>query len=137
MGHFGRRPIRIAWLTFALPALVMNYLGRGAVLLDRPDAAQQPFYAMVPAGLAGLPFVLLGTAATVIASQALISGVFSLAYQGIRLGYFPRVTVGHTSREAMGQIYVPFMTRSSQRARSPWCWRSGNRDGSRRRSGWR
>ena len=109
MGHFGRRPIRVAWLTFALPALMLNYLGQGAVLLDHADAARQPFYAMVPAGSAGLPFVLLGTAATVIASQALISGVFSLVYQGIRLGYFPRITIRHTSRETMGQIYVPFM----------------------------
>ena len=109
MGHFGRRPIRVAWLTVALPALVANYLGQGAVLLGNSDAARQPFYAMVPSGPAGLPFVLLGTAATVIASQALISGVFSLAYQGIRLSYFPRITVRHTSRETMGQIYVPFM----------------------------
>ena len=107
MGHFGRRPILIAWLTFALPALILNYLGQGAVLLDHAEAARQPFYAMVPAGPAGLPFVLLGTAATVIASQALISGVFSLVYQGIRLGYFPRITIRHTSRETMGQIYVP------------------------------
>jgi KUP system potassium uptake protein len=109
MGHFGRRPIRVAWLTFALPCLLTNYVGQGAVLLHNSDAARQAFYAMVPSGAAGLPFVLLGTAATVIASQALISGVFSLVYQGIRLGYFPRITVRHTSREAMGQIYVPFM----------------------------
>jgi KUP system potassium uptake protein len=109
MGHFGRRPIRVGWLAVALPALVTNYLGQGALLLDDRDAARQPFYAMTPAGPAGLPFVLLGTAATIIASQALISGVFSLVYQAIRLGYFPRITVRHTSREAMGQIYVPFM----------------------------
>jgi KUP system potassium uptake protein len=109
MGHFGRRPIRVGWLAFALPALMLNYLGQGALLLGDSSAARQPFYAMVPGGAAGLPFVLLGTAATVIASQALISGVFSLVYQAIRLGYFPRVTVRHTSRESMGQIYVPFM----------------------------
>jgi KUP system potassium uptake protein len=109
MGHFGRRPIRLGWLAFALPALVANYLGQGARLLDHPAAAHQPFYAMVPAGSASIPFVVLGTAATVIASQALISGVFSLVHQGIRLGYFPRVIVRHTSREAIGQIYVPFM----------------------------
>jgi KUP system potassium uptake protein len=96
-------------VTFALPALLANYLGQGALLLGNRDAAGQPFYAMIPSGAAGLPFVLLGTAATVIASQALISGVFSLVYQGIRLGYFPRITVRHTSRETMGQIYVPFM----------------------------
>jgi KUP system potassium uptake protein len=89
--------------------LIANYLGQGAILLTNSDAVRQPFYAMVPAGPASLPFVLLGTAATVIASQALISGVFSLVYQGIRLGYFPRVSVRHTSRETMGQIYVPFM----------------------------
>jgi KUP system potassium uptake protein len=109
MGHFGRRPIRLGWLRFALPALIANYLGQGALLLAAPGAARQPFYAMVPAGPASIPFVLLGTAATVIASQALISGVFSLVYQAIRLGYFPRLTVRHTSRETMGQIYVPFM----------------------------
>jgi KUP system potassium uptake protein len=109
MGHFGRRPIRLGWLAYALPALIANYLGQGAVLLGNADAARQPYYAMVPDGSASLPFVLLGTAATVIASQALISGVFSLVYQAIRLGYFPRVTVRHTSREAMGQIYVPFI----------------------------
>jgi KUP system potassium uptake protein len=109
MGHFGRRPIRLAWLRFVLPALALNYLGQGALVLGQPAAARQPFYAMVPAGSASIPFVLLGTAATVIASQALISGVFSLTYQSIRLGYFPRLTVRHTSREAMGQIYVPFM----------------------------
>jgi KUP system potassium uptake protein len=109
MGHFGRRPIRLGWVRFALPALIANYLGQGAILLTNSDAARQPFYAMVPTGPASLPFVLLGTAATVIASQALISGVFSLVYQAIRLGYFPRITVRHTSREAMGQIYVPFM----------------------------
>lgn len=109
MGHFGRAPIRVAWLGVALPALLATYLGQAAVLLDNPAAASQPYYAMAPSGAAGLPFVLLGTAATVIASQALISGVFSLAYQGIRLGYFPRITVKHTSRETIGQIYVPFM----------------------------
>jgi len=109
MGHFGRRPIRAGWLTFALPALMANYLGQAGLLLADGSAARQPFYAMIPAGPAGLPFVLLGTAATIIASQALISGVFSLTSQSIRLGYFPRITVRHTSGEAIGQIYVPFM----------------------------
>jgi KUP system potassium uptake protein len=109
MGHFGRRPIRAGWLFFALPALIVNYVGQGALLLDHPGGVRQPFYAMVPAGAASVPFVLLGTAATVIASQALISGVFSLVYQAIRLGYFPRLSVRHTSRETMGQIYVPFI----------------------------
>jgi KUP system potassium uptake protein len=109
MGHFGRRPIRIAWLAYALPALIVNYLGQGAVIIGDSAAARQPFYAMVPAGTLGIPFVLLGTAATVIASQALISGVFSLVYQAMRIDYFPRVLVRHTSREEMGQIYVPAM----------------------------
>jgi KUP system potassium uptake protein len=109
MGHFGRRPIRIAWLAYALPALIMNYLGQGAVIIGNSAAARQPFYAMVPAGTLGIPFVLLGTAATVIASQALISGVFSLVYQAMRIDYFPRVLVRHTSREEMGQIYIPAM----------------------------
>ena len=90
MGHFGRRPIRIGWLTFALPALVINYLGQGALLLGHPEAARQPFYAMVPSGSASIPFVVLGTAATVIASQALISGVFSLVYQAIRHRLLPQ-----------------------------------------------
>src|SRR5262249_11515667 len=92
MGDFGRRPLRIAWLTFALPALLTNYLGQGALLLSDSTAAGQPFYALVPSGAASIPFVVLGTAATVIASQALISGVFSLVYQSIRIGYFPRIT---------------------------------------------
>jgi KUP system potassium uptake protein len=86
-----------------------NYLGQGSLLLGDPEAARQPFYAMVPSGTASIPFVILGTAATVIASQALISGVFSLVYQAIRLGYFPRVSVRHTSHQTMGQIYVPFI----------------------------
>ncbi len=109
MGHFGRRPIRVAWMSVALPTLMANYLGQGALLLQQPEMAKQPFYAMVPTGLASIPFVLLGTAATVIASQALISGVFSLVQQAMLLGYFPRLRVEYTAKEAMGQIYVPFM----------------------------
>ncbi|NUP11613.1 MAG: KUP/HAK/KT family potassium transporter [Polyangiaceae bacterium] len=109
MGHFGRRPIQLGWMFVALPALVLNYLGQGAVLLDQPELATQPFYAMVPRGPWSYPFVILGTAATVIASQALISGVFSLVRQSMQLGYFPRLRVEHTAHDTEGQIYVPFM----------------------------
>lgn len=109
MGHFGRRPIRFGWVVVALPNLMASYLGQGATILEEPGAAVQPFYAMVPSGAASIPFVLLGTAATVIASQALISGVFSLVRQSMLLGYFPRLRVEHTAKESIGQIYVPFM----------------------------
>ncbi len=109
MGHFGRRPIRFGWMVVALPSLMASYLGQGAKILEEPGAAAQPFYAMVPSGAASIPFVILGTAATVIASQALISGVFSLVRQSMLLGYFPRLRVEHTAKESIGQIYVPFM----------------------------
>jgi KUP system potassium uptake protein len=109
MGHFGRRPIRAAWLGLIYPSLLLCYLGQGATLLDAPSGAAQPLYAMVPAGPWIYPMVALAAAATVIASQALISGVFSLTQQAIQLGYFPRVTVRHTSHEAEGQIYLPLM----------------------------
>jgi len=107
MGHFGARPIRLAWLWVAMPALVLNYFGQGALVLSQPDAKESPFFAMVPPGAATLALVVLSAVATVIASQALISGAFSLTHQAVQLGYFPRVTVAHTSREAEGQIYVP------------------------------
>jgi KUP system potassium uptake protein len=106
MGHFGARPIRVAWLGLVMPALVLNYLGQGALMLADPSAAQSPFFAMV-SGRWTIALVVLSAAATVIASQALISGAFSLTHQAIQLGYFPRVTVRHTSTEAEGQIYVP------------------------------
>lgn len=114
MGHFGASPIRRAWLAICLPSLVLSYFGQGAVLLAldgaaRLEAAQQPFYAMCPDKPWLYGFVLLGALATVIASQALISGVFSLTYQAIQLGFFPRLTVKHTSDEAEGQIYLPLM----------------------------
>jgi len=109
MGHFGRGPIRVGWLTLTLPALVCSYFGQGALILDDPSTASLPFYSMVPTGAASYPFVLLGTMATVIASQALISGVFSLVHQSIQLGYFPRLPIRHTSSESAGQIYVPVM----------------------------
>jgi KUP system potassium uptake protein len=106
MGHFGARPIRLAWLGLVMPALVLNYMGQGALLLIDPSAAESPFFAMV-SGRWAIALVVLAAAATVIASQALISGAFSLTHQAIQLGYFPRVTVRHTSKEAEGQIYVP------------------------------
>jgi len=107
MGHFGRRPIRIAWYGFVLPALLLNYYGQGALLLQSPEAAESPFFALVPKG--GLTYALVGlsTMATVIASQALISGAYSLTHQAVQLGFLPRVTVKHTSSETEGQIYIP------------------------------
>ncbi len=107
MGHFGRRPIRLAWLALVFPALLLCYLGQGALLLAHPESAAQPFFGMVPRGPMVYALVALAAPATVIASQALISGVFSLTQQAIQLGYFPRVEVRHTSGEAEGQIYVP------------------------------
>ncbi|ABB24860.1 Kup system potassium uptake protein [Pelodictyon luteolum DSM 273] len=106
MGHFGRRPIRITWFLLVLPALLLNYFGQGALLLSSPGEAHHPFYGLVPSW-AMIPMVLLATSATIIASQALITGVFSLTQQAIQLGYLPRLTVTHTSARHMGQIYVP------------------------------
>jgi KUP system potassium uptake protein len=106
MGHFGRGPIRIAWFSMVLPALLINYFGQGALLLQRPDAREHPFYFLVPDwGL--YPLVVLATAATVIASQAVISGAFSLSQQAIQLGYSPRFDIHHTSAAEKGQVYVP------------------------------
>jgi KUP system potassium uptake protein len=109
MGHFGSRPIRLAWIALVFPSLVLCYLGQGALVLRDPTAVANPFFAMVPAGWATYALVALATAATIIASQALITGVFSLTHQAVQLGLFPRVTVTHTSRDAEGQIYVPEM----------------------------
>jgi len=106
MGHFGRRPIRVAWFALVLPALVLNYLGQGAMLLATPSAASSPFYLMAPSW-ALLPLVGLATVAAVIASQALISGAFSLTRQAIQLGYCPRLSIEHTSATEHGQIYIP------------------------------
>ena len=106
MGHFGRRPIRFSWLWIVLPALMLNYLGQGATMLGNPDAAQNPFYLAAPEALR-LPLVLLATAATVIASQAVISGAFSVTQQAIQLGFLPRMRIVHTSATAFGQIYIP------------------------------
>jgi KUP system potassium uptake protein len=106
MGHFGARPIRWAWLYFTLPALLLNYFGQGALLLSRPNAAGYLFYAMVP-GWAHYPMVALATIATIIASQAVISGVFSITRQAVQLGQLPRMEIRHTSATERGQIYVP------------------------------
>jgi KUP system potassium uptake protein len=110
MGHFGKRPIRLAWFAVVLPALVLNYFGQGALLLDHPEAAQNPFYTLVPSW-ALYPMVAISTAAAVVASQALISGVFSLTRQAVQLGYSPRVTIRHTSQTEIGQIYLPGVNR--------------------------
>ena len=107
MGHFGSKSIRIAWLALVFPSLLLAYFGMGAIVLLDPSAASNPFYAMVPRGPATYALVALATAATIIASQALISGAFSLTNQAVQLGFFPRVTIKHTSGEAEGQIYVP------------------------------
>ncbi|HEY6148749.1 MAG TPA: KUP/HAK/KT family potassium transporter, partial [Thermoanaerobaculia bacterium] len=106
MGHFGPKPIRIAWFALVLPSLVLNYFGQGALLLRSPAAAAHPFYGMVP-GWALYPLVVLSTVAAVIASQAVISGAFSLTRQAVLLGYCPRVRIDHTSAREIGQIYVP------------------------------
>ena len=106
MGHFGRRPIRLAWFAVVLPALLINYFGQGALLLRIPAAVENPFYRMAPEW-ALYPVVAIATAATVIASQALISGAFSLTMHAVQLGYVPRVTVEHTSARERGQIYIP------------------------------
>jgi KUP system potassium uptake protein len=110
MGHFGRVPIRIAWTWFAMPALLLNYFGQGALLLEQPASVANPFYALVPSwGL--FPMIGLATVATVIASQAVISGAFSLARQAIQLGYLPRLQLVHTSADTIGQVYVPWVNR--------------------------
>jgi len=106
MGHFGRKPIRIAWFTIVLPCLFINYLGQGALVLGNPAAASNPFYLLAPQW-ALYPLVILATFATVIASQALISGAFSLTFQAILLGYLPRLKTIHTSEMERGQIYIP------------------------------
>jgi KUP system potassium uptake protein len=108
LGHFGKLPIRIAWYAFVMPALVINYFGQGALLLSQPEAISNPFYLMAP-DWARLPLVFLATAATVIASQALISAAFSVTKQAIQLGLLPRMTIQHTSVRDTGQIYVPFV----------------------------
>ncbi len=108
MGHFGRNPIRIAWYALVLPALLLNYFGQGALLLATPAAIDDPFIRIAP-GWAYVPLVVLATLATIIASQAVISGAFSMTQQAMQLGYVPRVRTLHTSAETRGQIYIPFV----------------------------
>ena len=111
MGHFGRRPIRLAWLGLVLPSLVLNYFGQGAFILSHPGEVTNPFYELVP-GWALYPMIILATLATVIASQALISGTFSVVRQAIQLGYLPRMEIVHTSDRTEGQIYIPLVNRA-------------------------
>ena len=106
MGHFGARPVRIAWYAFVLPALMLNYLGQGALVLEDPAAIRNPFYVGVPEW-GRIPMIVLATAATVIASQAVITGAFSVTRQAMQLGYIPRLGIRHTSRDTIGQIYIP------------------------------
>ncbi len=106
MGHFGRRAISISWLYIAFPCLILNYMGQGALLLDRPAAVENPFFLMAP-DWARLPLVLLATVATVIASQAVITGAYSVTQQAVQLGFLPRLKIAHTGATAVGQIYVP------------------------------
>jgi KUP system potassium uptake protein len=106
LGHFGRRPIQAAWLFFAMPALVLNYFGQGALVLARPETLENPFFLMSPSW-AQLPMVILATVATVIASQAVITGAYSLTRQAVQLGLLPRLEVRHTSEQQAGQIYMP------------------------------
>jgi KUP system potassium uptake protein len=108
MGHFGARPIRTGWFLLVFPALALNYLGQGALLIRHPELAHSPFFQMAPAW-AVFPLVLLATAATVIASQALITGTFSLTLSAVQLGYLPRLSIRHTSKYARGQIYIPLV----------------------------
>jgi len=111
MGHFGRLPIRLAWAAYVFPALLLNYFGQGALLLRDPTASINPFYRLIPGALIW-PMMILATAAAVIASQALISGAFSLTHQAMQLGYSPRLTVTHTSKHEAGQIFIPQVNRA-------------------------
>ena len=108
LGHFGKKPIRLAWFSVVMPSLVLNYFGQGALLLNNPAAVKNPFYLMAP-DWALIPLVVLATLATVIASQALITGAFSVTKQAIQMGYLPRLRILHTSEHDTGQIYLPFI----------------------------
>ncbi|UQA57753.1 potassium transporter Kup [Polyangium aurulentum] len=111
MGHFGLKPIRMGWYLVVWPALVLNYFGQGALLLQHPELATNPFYALVPSWFL-YPMVAIATGAAIVASQALISGAFSLTQQAVQLGYFPRVNIVHTSKHTEGQIYIPEINRA-------------------------
>jgi KUP system potassium uptake protein len=106
MGHFGKKPIRVAWFAIVMPCLTLNYFGQGALLLQNPEAVKNPFFLMAPTGLL-VPLVGLATMATVIASQALISGVFSVTKQVMQLGYLPRLQLLHTSVKTPGRSTCP------------------------------
>ena len=106
MGHFGRKAIGFSWLGLVYPCLMLNYFGQGALLLGTPSAVENPFYLMAPEW-ARLPLVFIATAATIIASQAVISGAFSVTHQAVQLGFLPRLRTEHTSARAAGQIYIP------------------------------
>ena len=137
MGHFGKRPIRVAWYAVVLPALVLNYFGQGAILLESPAAARNPFYSLVP-GWALYPMVAIATGAAIVASQALISGAFSLTRQAIQLGYCPRVNIVHTSQPYHRPDLHP--RRSTMRSGSPasgWCSPFSLRATWRRPTAWR
>ena len=121
MGHFGKKPIRIAWFAVVMPSLTLNYFGQGSLLLAEPEAVANPFFNMAPDWLL-LPLVVLATAATVIASQALISGAFSVTKQVVQLGFLPRLQVLHTSVKDTGQIYIPLVNWGLFRF-WPWPWR--------------
>ncbi|MEP6941044.1 MAG: potassium transporter Kup [Rudaea sp.] len=110
MGHFGKTPIRLSWFGYVLPALVLNYFGQGALLIADPSAVSNPFYLLVPQPLL-FPMIVLATLAAVIASQAVISGAFSVAREAIQLGYLPRMEIHHTSAQTMGQVYLPWVNR--------------------------
>src|SRR5262249_6474240 len=110
LGHFGRKPIQSAWLWFVLPSLLVNYFGQGALVLSNPAAIEHAFYRMVPAVLL-LPMIVLATAATVIASQAVITGAYSLVRQAVQLGLLPRFEVRYTSETHAGQIFLPRVNR--------------------------
>ncbi|MBS0439428.1 MAG: KUP/HAK/KT family potassium transporter, partial [Proteobacteria bacterium] len=110
MGHFGRAPIRASWFSYVLPGLILNYFGQGALLIANPAAASNPFYLLVPQPLL-YPMIALATIATVIASQAVISGAFSVAREAIQLGYLPRMEIRHTSTHTIGQVYLPWINR--------------------------
>ena len=123
MGHFGRRPIQIGWFALVLPALMLNYLGQGALLLGRPDAIENPFYLMAP-GWAQWPLTVLATAATIIASQALITGAFSLTTQAINLDYLPRLRTVQTSRTI--EVRCTCRPSTGSCSRPVWRWSSAS-----------
>jgi KUP system potassium uptake protein len=108
MGHFSKKPIRLAWFSYVSPALVFNYFGQGALLIDKPEAVSNPFYLMAPQGVL-YPLIALATVATIIASQAVITGAFSMTREAIQLGFAPRMAIKHTSKETQGQIYLPWV----------------------------